>query len=288
MTAGSGKRRGLGMGLSALLAHSGGLGGSEDRPSTRQLPIDALTPSPLQPRHHFPEEQLEALAQSIREHGILQPLLVRPERGQADAFEIVAGERRWRAAQRAGLHEVPAVVRDIGDAAALELALIENLQRQDLSALDEAEAYRRLIQEFGHSQDGLARVMGRSRSHVANTMRLLALPSSIRAMVQDGSLSAGHARALLGAADPERLALQVIAKELSVRQTEALARQATRRRPAVADPNLAMVERDLSNRLGLRVAIRPSGRGGTVTLRYSRADQLDELLRRFAWNSRDR
>jgi ParB family chromosome partitioning protein len=292
MTAGGGKRRGLGMGLSALLGHPGDLGGGDERPLTQRLPVDMLAPSPLQPRHHFPEEQLEALAQSIRDRGILQPLLVRPARGQADAasYEIVAGERRWRAAQRAGLHEVPAVVREMGDAEALELALIENLQRQDLSALDEAEAFRRLIQEFGHSQDELAQAMGRSRSHVANTLRLLGLPPAIRAMLQDGSLSAGHARALLGAADPERLALQIVVKGLNVRQAEALARRATLspRQAVVTDPNLAMVERDLSARLGLRVAIRASGRGGTVTLRYSRADQLDGLLRRLAWNSRDR
>lgn len=284
-----GKKRGLGMGLSALLGHPGDVSGEEL--VAQRLPIDMLFPSPLQPRQDFPEEQLEALAQSIRERGILQPLLVRPAGGRdhGSGYEIVAGERRWRAAQRAGLHDVPAVVREMGDAAALELALIENLQRQDLSALDEAEAFRRLVDEFGHSQDGLARALGRSRSHVANTLRLLGLSEPIRAMLRDGSITAGHARALLNAADPERLALQIVAKGLSVRQAEALARRTTSRRVAQpADPNLAMVEHDLSTRLGLRVAIRPSGRGGTITLRYSRSDQLDELLRKLAWGSRER
>ncbi len=287
----AGRKRGLGMGLSALLGHPGDIEAGGDAVAQR-LPVDLLMPSPLQPRRDFPDEQLDALAQSIRDRGILQPLLVRPVQGAGSgaAYEIIAGERRWRAAQRAGLHEVPAVVREMDDAVALELALIENLQRQDLSALEEAEAFRRLIQEFGHSHEALATTLGRSRSHIANTMRLLGLPEPIRAMLRDGSLSAGHARALLNAAEPERLALQVIAKGLSVRQTEALARHppAPGRLRQPADPNLAMVERDLSSRLGLRVAIRPSGRGGTLTLRYSRAEQLDGLLQKLAWGSRDR
>lgn len=290
MTVAGGRKRGLGMGLSALLGHPGELGGS-DAPVAQRLPIDLLRPSPFQPRRDFAEEQLETLTQSVRERGVLQPLLVRPAPGGAavTTYEIVAGERRWRAAQRAGLHEVPAVVHEMGDAAALELALIENLQRQDLSAMDEAEAFQRLIQEFGHTQEDMARAFGRSRSHVANTLRLLGLPEPVRNMVRDGSLSAGHARAILGAADPQRLALQIVTRQLSVRQAEALARQAARGRTRLpADPNLAMVERDLSTRLGLRVAIRQSGRGGTLTLRYTRADQLDELLRKLSWGSRDR
>ncbi|HMR30753.1 MAG TPA: ParB/RepB/Spo0J family partition protein [Geminicoccaceae bacterium] len=290
MTVAGGRKRGLGMGLSALLGHPGDLGGGE-APVAQRLPIDLLVPSPFQPRRDFPEEQLETLAQSIRERGVLQPLLVRPATGdrQGSGYEIVAGERRWRAAQRAGLHEVPAVVREMGDATALELALIENLQRQDLSAMDEAEACQRLIREFGHTQEDVARALGRSRSHVANTLRLLGLPEAVRNMVRDGSLSAGHARAILGAAEPERLALQIVVKQLSVRQAEALARQAAGSRTRLpADPDLAMVERDLSTRLGLRVAIRPSGRGGTLTLRYTRPDQLEELLRKLGRSSRDR
>lgn len=290
MTVAGGRKRGLGMGLSALLGHSGELGGS-DAPVAQRLPVDLLRPSPFQPRRDFADEQLETLAQSIRERGVLQPLLVRPAPGEGagTAYEIVAGERRWRAAQRAGLHEVPAVVREMGDAAALELALIENLQRQDLSAMDEAEAFQRLIGEFGHTQEDMARALGRSRSHVANTLRLLGLPEPVRNMVRDGSLSAGHARAILGAAEPQRLALQVVTRQLSVRQAEALARQAAGGRTRIApDPNLAMVERDLSTRLGLPVAIRQSGRGGTLTLRYTRADQLDELLRKLSWGSRSR
>jgi ParB family chromosome partitioning protein len=284
MTAGGARRRGLGMGLSALLASGGDLVDAADRPASQPIPIDLLAPSPLQPRRRFTEAALDALAQSIRERGILQPLLLRPAPGGDPPYEIVAGERRWRAAQRAGLHEVPAIVRDMADALALELALVENLQRQDLSAIEEAEAFRRLVDEFGHTHDAIASALGRSRSHIANTMRLLALPEPIRAMVEDGSLTAGHARALLGIADAERLALQIVVKGLNVRQAEALARRATaaRRGPRAVDPNLVMVERDLANRLGLRVAIRPSGRGGSVTLRYSRAEQLEALLRRLA------
>jgi ParB family chromosome partitioning protein len=284
MTAGGARRRGLGMGLSALLGSGGDLVDSADRPASQPIPIDFLAPSPLQPRRRFTEAALDALAQSIRERGILQPLLLRPAPAGDPPYEIVAGERRWRAAQRAGLHEVPAIVRDMADAEALELALVENLQRQDLSAIEEAEAFRRLVDEFGHTHDAIASALGRSRSHIANTMRLLALPEPIRAMVEDGSLTAGHARALLGVADAERLALQIVVKGLNVRQAEALARRATatRRGPRAVDPNLVMVERDLANRLGLRVAIRPSGRGGSLILRYSRAEQLEALLRRLA------
>lgn len=272
----AGRRRGLGMGLAALLGPSG------DAPPAgpvETVPIERLRPSPVQPRRRFAEPELVALAASIAAKGVLQPLLVRPA---GEQLEIVAGERRWRAAQRAGLHQVPVVVRELGDGEALEIALVENLQRADLSPLEEAEALRRLVAEFGYRQETLAAALGRSRSHVANTLRLLGLPEPVRAMLEDGSLSAGHARALLGAADPQRLALQIVARGLNVRQTEALVRRETRGRgPRPVDPNLAALERDLAQRLGLAVAIRRSGSGGTLTLRYTRPEQLDRILRRL-------
>ena len=206
------------------------------RVASQNVPIEFLRPSPLQPRRRFDEAELEALADSIRERGILQPLLVRPAASGAAGYEIVAGERRWRAAQRAGLHEVPAVVRELSDQETLELALVENLQRADLSPLEEAQAFRRLIDEFGHTQEELATGVGKSRSHVANTLRLLALPAAVQALVEDGSLTAGHARALIGCADAERLARAVIERGLNVRETEALVRRETARpRPARRD-----------------------------------------------------
>ncbi len=272
----AGRRRGLGMGLAALL---GTAGDSPPAGPVETVPIERLRPSPVQPRRRFAESELAALAASIAAKGVLQPLLVRPS---GEQLEIVAGERRWRAAQRAGLHQVPVVVRELGDGEALELALVENLQRADLSPLEEAEALRRLVAEFGYRQETLADALGRSRSHVANTLRLLGLPESVRAMLEDGSLSAGHARALLGAADPQRLALEIVARGLNVRQTEALVRRAARGRvPRPVDPNLAALERDLAQRLGLAVAIRRSGSGGTLTLRYTRPEQLDRILRRL-------
>ena len=282
---GKNEKRGLGRGLSALMADVH-LAGPEQMATPRRaeqhLPVDKLEPNPQQPRMDFKREELESLADSIRQKGVIQPLIVRRKSGR-DVYEIVAGERRWRAAQRAGLHEVPVVVRALGDAETLELALIENLQRADLTPFEEGEAFRRLIDEFGHRQDDLAKALGRSRSHVANTMRLLALPPAIRGMVEDGTLSAGHARALLGSRDPERMAIQVMAKGLNVRQTEALVRRESRAPRAVRpDPDIALLERDLSQRLGLRVAIRRSGHGGTLTLRFSRGSQLEDILRRLA------
>jgi ParB family chromosome partitioning protein len=270
------------MGLAALLGGGPELLAEAPRLEAQLVPTELLRPSGLQPRRRFAEAELDGLARSIRERGVLQPLLVRPAAGAA-GYEIVAGERRWRAAQRAGLHELPVVARVLDDRAALELALVENLQREDLGPLEEAAAYRRLIDELGHTQEALAEALGRSRSHIANTLRLLALPPAVRAMLDDGSLSAGHGRALLAAAEPERLALKVVVDGLNVRQTEALARRsAAPLRPPAADPDLAMLERDLAERLGLRVAIRRSGRGGSITLRFSRPEQLERLLRRLA------
>lgn len=272
----------LGMGLSALMGEPAA---SAPTPSgaPRSLPIEALEPSPFQARSAPDPAALAELAASIREHGILQPILVRPKPGAAGKFQILGGERRWRAAQQAKLHEVPVVIRDLDDRAAMAAGLVENLQREDLNALEEAEGYARLISEFGLKQDGLGQAVGKSRSHVANTLRLLNLPPRVREMLRGGALSAGHARALLGAQDPERLAGVVVVRGLSVRQTEALAasapRDPTARRGAKQDADTAALERRLTERLGLKVAIRASGAGGQVTIAYRDLDQLDGVLR---------
>jgi ParB family chromosome partitioning protein len=273
------------MGLSALLGEPEPAG-VEPGGGPRPVPIEHLRPSPLQPRRHFGEEDLETLAESLRTHGMIQPLLVRPASDGGDGYEIVAGERRWRAAQRAGLHEVPVVVRELDDRTALALALVENLQRTDLGALEEAEAFRRLVEEFDHNNDSIAEAVGKSRSHVANTLRLLALPQQVQEMLADGRLSAGHARALIGARDPTALAGIVIARGLNVRQTEALAREeatarGTAERPRSAD--IAELERQLSARIGLEVGIRSRGRGkgGVLSIRWRDEDQFTFLLERF-------
>ena len=288
MSVGTGKRPPrLGRGLSALLGDAlaaapgidGGAGGQ------RSLPIEALEPGPFQPRGAMEPGALQELADSIREHGLLQPILVRPVPGAEDRFQIIGGERRWRAAQQVPLHEVPVVVRDLDDRQAMAAALVENLQRQDLNALEEAEGYRRLLDDFGLTQEALGQSVGKSRSHVANTMRLLGLPDRVRELLRDGALSAGHARALLTAPDPVALALQVVDRGLNVRQTEALAAARPRAdpaepgRPEAPDPETAALERELSNRLGLKVAIRHAGRGGQVTIRYRDLDQLDGVVR---------
>jgi ParB family transcriptional regulator, chromosome partitioning protein len=276
-----GRKRGLGMGLSALL-------GTSDDPSLpasdtpTRVPIEFLQPSPLQPRRRFTENELAALADSIRAKGVMQPLLVRPAADGGTRYEIVAGERRWRAAQLVGLHELPVLVRPLSDGETLEVALIENVQRQDLSPLEEAEGYRRLIDDFGHTQDALARALGKSRSHIANLLRLLGLPGQVRGMLEQGDLSAGHARALLGARDPEALARSVVARGLNVRQTEALVRSDSARAPSARrvekDANTVSLERDLSARLGLKVTIRPKGGGGTLRIAFHSLDQLDGLI----------
>jgi ParB family transcriptional regulator, chromosome partitioning protein len=284
------KRAPLGRGLSALFGENGArvLAGPG---APRTVSIEAIRPSPFQPRRRFAEAELDGLVQSIREKGVIQPLLVRPvdDAGEgADgepgaAFELVAGERRWRAAQRAGLHEVPVVIRPFGDSEVLEIALVENLQREDLSPLEEAEAYSRLMQEFGRSQAELAETIGKSRSHVANTLRLLALPPPVKHQLEEGALTAGHARALLGAPDPAALAGEVVRRGLNVRATEMLVRRRTtrpeprQRRPRDAD-TLAL-EREVGAALGLRVALAPKGRGGSLTLHYASLDQLDRILK---------
>jgi ParB family chromosome partitioning protein len=277
----SARRQPLGRGLSALFgegaARPGGEGGA-----VREVAIELIRPGAFQPRRRFDEAELEALAQSVREKGVLQPLLVRPVEEAEAAFELIAGERRWRAAQRAGLHRVPVLVRALDDVEALEIALIENLQREDLSALEEAEAYRRLMRDFGRTQANLANAVGKSRSHVANTLRLLGLPDAVQRQVEEGALSAGHARALLAAADPAALAAEIIRRGLNVRMTERLVQhRAGGRRPGARqarDADTAALERDLANALGLRVTIAAKPRGGALTLYYRDLDQLDRLL----------
>ena len=275
------RRRQLGRGLAALFGEAEGEAVAEPA-MQRRVPIELIRPSAFQPRRRFAEDELDALAQSIREKGILQALLVRPIDGEEPAFELVAGERRWRAAQRVGMHEVPVNVRPLADFEALEIALVENLQREDLSALEEAEAYSRLMEEFGRTQGAMAEAVGKSRSHVANTLRLLSLPAPVRHRLDQGELSAGHARALLAAADPITLAAEVVRRGLNVRATEKLVqRRSEMRQPKrrLRDADTVALERELSDRLGLRVTLEPKRRGGSLSLHYASLDQLDQILR---------
>ncbi|HUB98108.1 MAG TPA: ParB/RepB/Spo0J family partition protein [Stellaceae bacterium] len=277
-------RRGLGRGLSALLGEER----TAPHGGARSVPIERLHPSRFQPRRVFDDSSLDALAQSIATQGVLQPLLVRRHPSLPDAYEILAGERRWRAAQRAKLTEVPILLREVGDRDALELALVENVQREDLTALEEAQGYQRLIAEFGYTQEALAQRIGKSRSHVANTIRLLALPDPVKALLEEGKLSAGHARALLGAPDAIALALRAVRDGLNVRQVE----QAVHGRlhPGVdpvarggrLDPNVKALEKELSLLLGLGVFIHvTSAEGGELAIRYRSLEQLDGLIRRL-------
>ena len=280
---------GLGRGLNALLgdmARETPVGGEGDGSGgLRTLPVGSLTPHPGQPRRHFDEAQLDELAASIASRGVIQPIVVRP---LGHGYQIVAGERRWRAAQRARLHEIPVVVRDFDDAQVLEIALVENIQRQDLNAIEEAQAYQRLAQDYGHTQGELAEIVHKSRSHVANLLRLLELPDEVQARVVDGGLSMGHARALLGARDVEALAEQVIARGLSVRDTEKLTREAKtgsatarEQSPRAPDADIAALERQLADLLGVTVRVNHGADGGTLTLNYSTLDQLDMLCQRL-------
>lgn len=281
------KRSNLGRGLSALLGDEAGAetGDSANGRGPRQVPVELLHPGRYQPRHSIDEEQIEELAQSVRENGIVQPLLVRRHPEQQDAFEIIAGERRWRAAQMAKLHEIPVVVKDLSDQESLEIALVENLQRQDLTPLEEADGYQRLVDEFAHTQDVLAKTVGKSRSHVANMMRLLGLPDAVKKMLDGNELTAGHARALLGAPAPVDAARQVVKKGLNVRQTERLVKKQQRRKdappPESKDVDTQALERDLANLLGLKVAIKFKGVGGSLTVHYGSLEQLDDILQRL-------
>ena len=282
----------LGRGLAALMGDVGEESVTVERGrSQRRAPIEVLHPNPRNPRRSYSDTELDELAASIRERGIIQPIVVRAQRGGPDAYEIIAGERRWRAAQRAGLHEVPIVVVDASDREALELAIIENVQRADLNALEEAMGYQALGDEFKHGQEEIARVVGKSRSHVANTLRLLKLPASVQAYIRDGRISAGHARALIGVPDPESLAREIVAKGLNVRQVEALVQESPQRRGKkpgtrlrrAKDADTVALEKHLSDALGLAVSIDQLGNGGVVQIRYRTLDQLDELMRRLGW-----
>lgn len=292
-------RKGLGRGLSALLGDdrpviedvSAGEAGAESAAQPtgrRRLPIEFLERNSAQPRYNFDDAALEELALSIGEKGLLQPILVR-EIGP-DKYQIVAGERRWRAAQKAGVHEVPVVVRELTDAEVLEVAIVENIQREDLSAIEEATAYQRLIDEFGHTQEALSKIVGKSRSHITNLLRLLNLPQKVRELVDGGRLSMGHARALLAADDPVSLAGKVIADGMSVRQTEAavkgeVAPEAKKREPRPGgisraggkDADTVALEKDLTAALSMKVAIDHQGEGGMVTISYKTLEELDEL-----------
>jgi ParB family transcriptional regulator, chromosome partitioning protein len=284
------KRRGLGRGLSALLGDDTNHPPEHDPAlsATTRVPVELLVPGRLQPRRHMADAALEDLARSIAEKGILQPILVRRHPDDPNSYEIIAGERRWRAAQMVQVHDVPVVIRDLSDREALEIGLIENLQRQDLSPLEEAEGYKRLLDEFAHTQDDLARSVSKSRSHVANMMRLLGLPEAVKEMLDNGQLSAGHARALIGTGDPAALAAKVVKRGLNVRQTEQLAKLDTgggrgpTARPAEKDADTLALERDLGNLLGLAVEIRLRRNGGALVLNYSSLDQLDDILHRLS------
>ena len=286
--------KGLGMGLSALLGDGArapaAFGEAASASGVREVELSRIRPNPDQPRQQFSEETISELAESIRQRGVLQPILLRPV---GDGFQIVAGERRWRAAQRAQLHTIPAIVRDIDEGTTAELALIENIQREDLNAIEEAEGYRKLAEIYGHTQEDLAKIVHKSRSHVANLLRLLDLPESVKQSLVRGDISMGHARAVATAPDPEALTQEVIEKGLSVRQTEAKARNAkgpghdiarasARNARKTVDADLAALERQLGDMLGLKVHVVHKGQGGQVALHYSSLDQLDMICQRLS------
>ena len=288
------RQRGLGRGLSALLGEnvpeSAPVDGGAQPTGVRAVPIESLKPNPDQPRKYFSAENLEELTASIRDKGVLQPILVRPQPGEDGMWQIIAGERRWRAAQAARLKTVPIIERAMDDVEVMEVAIIENVQRADLNPVEEALAYGSLMSRFGRTQDALAGVVGKSRSHVANTIRLLQLPDSVLDHVMENRLSAGHARALITAPNPEALAEQVLAKGLNVRQTEALARRAAEGpKPSKAKPALsgegtadvAALEQDLADALGLKVLLADKGGKGEITIKYGSLEQLDDLCRRL-------
>ena len=283
------RHRGLGRGLSALIGESAEAAdeASGQRHGVREVPIEALHRNPDQPRTHFSEDEIAELSSSIRDKGVLQPLLVRPA-PDGEGWQIIAGERRWRASQKAGLKTVPVLVRELDDGQVLEIAIVENVQREDLNPVEEARAYRTLMERFSRTQDGVAGVVGKSRSHVANTLRLLALPDPVLDHVVAGRLSAGHARALITAPNAEELADAVIKGGLSVRQTEGLARQAVEGpKPAKAksavdrSADTVALEHDLGDALGLKVEVRDKGGQGEMVIRYGSLEQLDDLCRRL-------
>jgi ParB family chromosome partitioning protein len=281
----------LGRGLAALIGDVGAESSVERPRGQRKLPTGALRPNARNPRRMFTNADLDELTASLRERGIIQPIVARPVRGVPEAYEIIAGERRWRAAQRAGLHEVPVVIIEATDAEALQLAIIENVQRADLNPLEEANGYRSLIDEFHHSQEDVAKIVGKSRSHVANTLRLLKLPDSVRDYILKGKLDAGHARALVGQPNAEQLAEDIVTRGLNVRQVEEIARQEGsrsgkshargRKQRAEKSTDTAALEKRLSDALGLIVSIDHRGESGVVSIRYRNLDQLDDLAARL-------
>ena len=278
----------LGRGLAALIGDVGAETTTTERARTqRRVPIEFLKPNPRNPRRNFSDTELDELASSIRERGIVQPIVVRPARGYADTFEIIAGERRWRAAQRAGLHQVPIVALDVNDDEALQLAIIENVQRADLNPLEEASGYQALVNEFRHSQEDIAKIVGKSRSHVANTLRLLRLPEPVKAYINAGKISAGAARMLIGQDDPEEMAREIVDRGLNVRQVEALAKERTKapgrasKKRTSKQADTVALEKRLSDALGLDVSIDHRGKAGVVSVRYRNLEQLDEVVRRL-------
>ena len=300
MNENGGRRRGLGRGLDALLggetlaaATEQGAqdAGRQDGGGILSLPIGDIRPGKFQPRRNFDDDALQELTASIEEKGILQPILVRRYPDEENCWELIAGERRWLAAQRARLKEIPAVVHDLSDRETLEAGIVENVQRTDLNPLEEAEGYGRLVADFGYTQETLAKIVGKSRSHVANMLRLLNLSDGARKLLDSGALSAGHGRALLAAANPDALAARIVREGLSVRQAEGLARSSGKGRSGAAtgrgaaraekDADTAALERALEDRLGLKVSIDHGAAGGQVAIHYNSLEQLDDLLARL-------
>jgi ParB family chromosome partitioning protein len=279
----------LGRGLAALIGDVGTESSAERPRGQRRAATSSLRPNARNPRRVFAEAELDELTASLRERGMIQPIVARPVRGAPDAYEIIAGERRWRAAQRAGLHEVPVVIIEATDEESLQLAIIENVQRADLNPLEEAEGYRALVEDYSHTQDDIAKMVGKSRSHVANTLRLLKLPPSIRGYIVKGKLDAGHARMLVGQPNAEKLAEEIVARGLNVRQVEEIARQESgrngkspsRKRSAEKNADTLALEKRLSDALGLVVSIDARGESGVVNIRYRNLDQLDDLAQRL-------
>ena len=281
----------LGRGLASLIGDVGGEAAHVERPrAQRKVPIEFLKANPRNPRRTFSDAELGELADSIKQRGVIQPIVVRPVKGAQDRYEIIAGERRWRASQIAGLHEVPIVPVEVNDADALEIMIIENVQREDLNAMEEAQGYHALADEFKRSQEEIAKILGKSRSHVANMMRLTKLPAEVQAYIAKGELSAGHARALIGVPDPLAAARRIVEEGLSVRQTEALAHeegvpmrkpQKVRGAAREKDPDTIALEKRVSDALGLTVSVNHRDPGGTVQISYRNLEQLDEVTRRL-------
>jgi ParB family transcriptional regulator, chromosome partitioning protein len=281
----------LGRGLAALLGESAASisTGPAASSGARQIAIDLVRPSASNPRLRFDDEALRDLADSIRAKGLIQPIIVRPAADTPGRFEIIAGERRWRAAQLAGVHEIPVVIHDVNDREALEMAIVENVQRSDLNQIEEARGYSKLIDDFGYTQNDLARVIGKSRSHIANIIRLLQLPENVQKLVRSGELSGGHARALLAFSDPEAMASRILSENLNVRQVEELAREpagdspasGVKRSPRDVDPNIRELERIVSDALGLKVKLSHRGEGGDIRIYYNDIDQLENICEKL-------